>query len=118
MLNPDMAFPYTDRMTMSERIINLLYTTATRLYYKYVHLNQAERIADKSTPGISVHDIDKNFSLVILGNNNIFGYPKPLLPNVIEVHSLQIGEKLQKLPQVLIFPNCYCFIQEFTYLQR
>lgn len=92
-LNPDMAYPFTDRMTMNERLWNVLYTSWTRVYYRYWHLPRAQRIAEKFAPGTSVRDIDRNFSLVILGNNHVFGYPKPLLPNVIEVHSLQIKEE-------------------------
>ncbi|XP_012217600.2 UDP-glucosyltransferase 2-like [Linepithema humile] len=98
-LNPDMAYPFTDRMTINERIWNTLYTTWTRLYYRYWHLPRAQRIANVWAPGTSVYDIDKNFSLVILGNNHVFGYPKPLLPHVIEVHSLQISNKPELLPK-------------------
>lgn len=98
--NPDMTYPFTDRMTINERIMNILYTTYTRLYYQYWHLPNAQRMANKRTPGTSVYDIDKNFSLVILGNNHVFGYPKPLLPHVIEVHSLHILENPGSLPKV------------------
>lgn len=99
-LNPDMAYPFTNKMTITERIQNILYTTWTRLYYRYWHLSRAQRIANEWTSGLSVYDIDKNFSLVILGNNHVFGYPKPLLPHVIEVHSLQISEKSEPLTEV------------------
>ncbi|XP_077256986.1 UDP-glucosyltransferase 2 [Temnothorax americanus] len=97
--NPDMSYPFTDRMTINERIVNILYTTYTRLYYRYWHLPKAQRMANELTPGTSVYDIDKNFSLVILGNNHVFGYPKPLLPHVIEVHSLHISENPGSLPE-------------------
>ncbi|KAK2577108.1 hypothetical protein KPH14_006275 [Odynerus spinipes] len=97
--NPDMAYPFTNKMSMDERIWNVLYTTWTRLYYRYWHLPRAQRTADKLVPGTPVYDIDKNFSLVILGNNHVLGYPKPLLPNVIEVHSLQITGHTESLPK-------------------
>ncbi|TGZ47457.1 UDP-glucuronosyltransferase 1-8 [Temnothorax longispinosus] len=97
--NPDMSYPFTDRMTINERIVNIFYTTYTRLYYRYWHLPKAQRMANELTPGTSVYDIDKNFSLVILGNNHVFGYPKPLLPHVIEVHSLHISENPGSLPE-------------------
>ncbi|XP_012278070.1 UDP-glucuronosyltransferase 1-10 [Orussus abietinus] len=97
-LNPDMAYPFTDRMTLEERIWNIIYTTWCRLYYRYVHLPRVQRILDKWFPGTSVYDVDRNFSLVILGNNHVLGYPKPLLPNVVEVHSLQIQENPDPLP--------------------
>ncbi|KAG7201169.1 hypothetical protein KM043_003960 [Ampulex compressa] len=99
LLNPDMAYPFTDRMTMAERIWNVLYTAWSRIYYRYWHLPRAQRIADKWAPGIPVYDIDRNFSLVILGNDRVFGYPKPLLPNVIEVHGLQIMREADVLPR-------------------
>ena len=99
MLNPDMAYPFTNEMSLNERIWNVVYTTWTRLYYKYWHLPRAQKIVNKWTSDVSVRDIDRNFSLVILGNNHVFGYPKPLLPNVIEVHSLQITGKRETLPK-------------------
>jgi len=98
--NPDMMHSFTDRMTINERIVNILYTTYTRLYYRYWHLPKAQHMANERTPGTSVYDIDKNFSLVILSNNHVFGYPKPLLPHVIEVHSLHISENPDPLPKV------------------
>ncbi|XP_015184366.1 PREDICTED: UDP-glucuronosyltransferase 1-8 [Polistes dominula] len=97
MLNPDMAYPFTNRMSMDERIWNILYTSWTRFYYRYWHLPRAQQIADKLVPDTPLYDIDRNFSLIILGNNHVLGYPKPLLPNVIEVHSLQINEQTQSL---------------------
>ncbi|KAK9303610.1 hypothetical protein QLX08_004771 [Tetragonisca angustula] len=99
LLNPDMAYPFTNKMSLDERIWNVLYTTWTRIYYKYWHLPRAQEIVNKWMPDVPIEDIDRNFSLVILGNNHVFGYPKPLLPNVIEVHSLQITEKRETLPK-------------------
>ncbi|CAK9801141.1 UDP-glucosyltransferase 2 [Anthophora plagiata] len=99
LLNPDMAYPFTNKMNINERIWNILYTTWTRIYYKYWHLPRAQKIVNKWMSDVSIEDIDRNFSLVILGNNHVFGYPKPLLPNVIEVHSLQITEKSESLPK-------------------
>lgn len=98
-LNPDMAYPFANKMSLNERIWNTLYTTWTRIYYKHWHLPRAQKIVNKWTPDVSVQDIDRNFSLVILGNNHVFGYPKPLLPNVIEVHSLQISGERGTLPK-------------------
>ncbi|KAL0100773.1 hypothetical protein PUN28_019272 [Cardiocondyla obscurior] len=94
-----MTYPFTDRMTLNERAVNILYTTYSRLYYRYWHLPEAQRLANEVTSGTSVYDIDKNFSLIILGNNHVFGYPKPLLPHVIEVHSLHISESFDPLPE-------------------
>ncbi|XP_050584128.1 UDP-glucosyltransferase 2-like isoform X2 [Bombus affinis] len=99
LLNPDMAYSFTNKMSLNERIWNIVYTTWTRMYYKYWHLPRAQEIVNKWMPDVSIEDIDRNFSLVILGNNHVFGYPKPLLPNVIEVHSLQITEKRETLPK-------------------
>ncbi|KAI4501572.1 hypothetical protein M0802_003449 [Mischocyttarus mexicanus] len=99
MLNPDMAYPFTNRMSMDERIWNVLYTSWTRFYYRYWHLPRAQRIADKLVPDTPLYDIDRNFSLIILGNNHVLGYPKPLLPNVIEVHSLQVNNQTGSLPK-------------------
>ncbi|XP_043256895.1 UDP-glucosyltransferase 2-like [Colletes gigas] len=99
MLNPDMAYPFTNKMTINERIWNIVYTSWSRIYYEHWHLPAAQKIVNKWMRNVSVRDMDKNFSLVILGNNHVFGYPKPLLPNVIEVHSLQITEDLVPLPE-------------------
>ncbi|XP_051153638.1 UDP-glycosyltransferase UGT5-like isoform X2 [Leptopilina boulardi] len=99
LLNADMAFAFNDKMTLNERLWNVLYTTWTRIYFKFIHLPQAQIIANKYIPGTSVFEVENNFSLVILGNNHIFGYPKPLLPNVVEVHSLHINDNPAHLPQ-------------------
>lgn len=102
-----MAFAFNDKMTLNERLWNVLYTTWTRIYFKFIHLPQAQIIANKYIPGTSVFEVENNFSLVILGNNHIFGYPKPLLPNVVEVHSLHINDNPAHLPQVNIFTYLY-----------
>lgn len=112
-LNPDMAYPFANKMSLNERIWNTLYTTWTRIYYKHWHLPRAQKIVNKWTPDVSVQDIDRNFSLVILGNNHVFGYPKPLLPNVIEVHSLQISGERGTLPKVT-FCTLNFLVEPFT----
>ncbi|XP_043469337.1 UDP-glycosyltransferase UGT5-like isoform X2 [Leptopilina heterotoma] len=99
LLNVDMAYAFNDKMTLNERLWNVFYTTWTRLYFKFIHLPHAQIIANKIAPGTSVFEIERNFSLVILGNNHIFGYPKPLLPNVVEVQGLHINDNLDHLPQ-------------------
>lgn len=101
-----MAYEFNDKMTLNERLWNVFYTTWTRLYFKFIHLPHAQIIANKIAPGTSVSEIERNFSLVILGNNHIFGYPKPLLPNVVEVQGLHINDTLDRLPHVNIF-NIY-----------
>lgn len=96
-----MAYAFTGRMDFEERLWNWLYTSYTRIRYNYFHLQEAQKIAERFSPGVSCSAIDRNFSLVILGNNHVFGYPKPLLPNVIEVHSLQITGDPGTLPEVI-----------------
>lgn len=97
-----MAYSFAGKMDFKERVWNYLYTTYTRIHYNYFHLPEAQKIAERFSPGVSCSSIDRNFSLVILGNNYVFGYPKPLLPNVIEVHSLQIKKDPGKLPKVSV----------------
>lgn len=95
-----MAFAFNERMTPTQQIWNFFYTLWSRLYFKLYHLPEAEAIARKLIPNTSVLSIQNNLSLIILGNNHVLGYSKPILPNVIEVHSLHISDKPTPLPVV------------------
>lgn len=100
---PNLFTGYSDRMSFTERIWNLMeYTLETTLDY-FVHQkiqqNLLQYYPDKNMPSIS--ELKKTVSLVLLNTHIAFGFPRPYPPNMIDVGGLHIDRSVKKLPQKL-----------------
>ncbi|XP_049956922.1 UDP-glucosyltransferase 2-like [Schistocerca serialis cubense] len=97
---PDMLVGYTDHMSFWERLYNA-YVMA-RIFYIWNYVtrpSQNELIRKYFGPDHPpVEETDRNFSLLIVNNHFSVNYPRPLLPNVIEVTGLHLEEQRKPLP--------------------
>ncbi|KAH8292129.1 hypothetical protein KR054_006006, partial [Drosophila jambulina] len=95
----------TDRMTFSERVKNFVETTIAWLNYKYVHMPEQEKLYAEHFPlasaRVPLSELNRNFSLVLLNQHFSLSFPRPYVPNMIEVGGLHISHKPAPLPQDL-----------------
>lgn len=99
---PDFMLPYSDHMTFWERA----HSAYTNL--RLVHFWNSEVMATQenlmrkffgSAPP-SVPEVERNFSLLLYNNHWSLNYPRPLLPNVVELTGLHIKKNPSPLPKV------------------
>jgi glucuronosyltransferase len=94
---------YSDRMTFWERLTNALYGIGQRIGRKYYYLPQQDAIARRhfnytdELPSIS--ELQTSTALVLLNNHFSLSYPKPLMPNMIQVGGMHI-KPAKTLPEV------------------
>lgn len=95
----------TDRMTFLERLSNFVDTTVAWLNYRFVHMSEQEKMYAKYFPEASkrvqLTDLNRNFSLVLLNQHFSLSFPRPYVPNMIEVGGLHISHKPAPLPKDL-----------------
>jgi glucuronosyltransferase len=100
---PDGLKHYGDRMTFWERISNTVFGEFVRMGRKYYHLPKQDAIARKyfnytdNLPSIS--ELETSTVLLLVNNHFSLNYPKPLMPNLVQVGGLHIKQP-QELPDV------------------
>ncbi|KAM7362319.1 uncharacterized protein ACRADG_013085 [Cochliomyia hominivorax] len=93
--------PFTDHMSLKERIINLGFLTFERLFQDLFYLPKQEKLYKKYFPYLerSMYDVRKNAALVLLNSHVSLSFPRPYVPNQIEVGGMHINRKRIPLPQ-------------------
>lgn len=97
---PNAFLPYTDRMTLLERVHNIITETIDHILYEWYHIPMQEKLYDQyfPDPKPDFRDITKNVSLVLLNTHFSLGRPRPYAVNMIEVGGLQVNRKPKPLP--------------------
>lgn len=96
--------PFSDRMTFSQRMTNMISSKLFELFAHKWHQSTIRSIAQNEIlPGCPIiHEIEKNVSLVFTNSHPSFTYPRTLPPQVIEVGGIHCRPPKQ-LPKVKQF---------------
>nr|QIK00368.1 UDP-glycosyltransferase [Xylotrechus quadripes] len=91
---PNNCMDYSDRMTFYERLENTVVTVFHQFYYDYVMLARDESTVKKhiSTKAAKLNDFIMNTSLILSNTHFTLTLPRPLVPNVVEVGGIHIGQ--------------------------
>uniref|UniRef100_A0A1Q3EUI5 UDP-glucuronosyltransferase n=1 Tax=Culex tarsalis TaxID=7177 RepID=A0A1Q3EUI5_CULTA len=94
---PHTFLSYTDRMSLWERSINTLLWNVDHFYYKNIFLPRQEAMYDKYFPNatVSLEQLRKNTSLVLLNQHFSLSFPHPYAPNMVEIGGIQMDEPKQ-----------------------
>uniref|UniRef100_A0A1I8NYK7 UDP-glucuronosyltransferase n=1 Tax=Stomoxys calcitrans TaxID=35570 RepID=A0A1I8NYK7_STOCA len=97
---PSTLLPFTDRMTLGQRIGNLALLTFERLLLDLYYLPKQEKIFRQHFPHSqrSMLEIRKNAALVLLNSHVSLSFPRPYVPNQIEVGGMHINRQRKPLP--------------------
>ncbi|XP_014101208.3 UDP-glucosyltransferase 2 [Bactrocera oleae] len=89
-----------DRMNFWERLDNLYSNTMELLYTHLVLIPEQQRYYEKYFPNATLRltDVRRDFSLLLLNQHYSFSWPRPLVPNAIEVAGMHIDHKPKKIP--------------------
>ena len=84
---PNQYLPYSEDMTLWERTINSLMRVGSPIARRHFILQRLDKVVQNlfDDSSISLEEIERNASLVLVNSHHSLGYPRPLLPNVIEV---------------------------------
>ncbi|XP_037952730.1 UDP-glucosyltransferase 2-like [Teleopsis dalmanni] len=100
---PSVFTPFDTKMTYRERLSNFIQIGIDNLYYNFFYLPKQEEIYKQFFPNakISLQEIQKKFSLVLLNQHFSLSYPRPYVTNMIEVGGVHIKQIPDLLPQEL-----------------
>lgn len=99
---PHMYTDFTDRLNLGKRLENEFFYFLEKILLKLYHLPQQEQLFLEIFPNSkkSFHEVRSTAVAIALVNSHFsISFPKPFLPNTIEVAGMQINEaKLEPLP--------------------
>lgn len=98
---PTHATWFSDKMSFSERLINVIANIAMKITFSVVEGVVTERLVHRhignDVPALS--DIARNTSLLLLNTHFSLNRPRPLVPGIVEVGGLHLKPS-KKLPKV------------------
>lgn len=99
---PHMYSDFTDRLNLGKRLENEFFYFLEKLLMRLYHLPQQEQLFNEvfTNSKKSFHEVRSTAVAIALVNSHFsISFPKPFLPNTIEVAGMQINEdELQPLP--------------------
>ncbi|XP_017040218.1 UDP-glucosyltransferase 2 [Drosophila ficusphila] len=103
--NPLLLSARTEKMDFEGRLRNVWESLVMWFHKKTIHLPSQQDLYAKYFPNAkkSLNDVLDSFSLMLLGQHFSLSYPRPYLPNMIEVGGLHLQQKreVQPLPKDL-----------------
>lgn len=84
---PNQYLPYGDHMNLWERTVNTIVRFITPYLRNRLVLSRLDGVVQRflKDPFVSLSEVEKNVSMVLVNSHYSLGYPRPLLPNVVEV---------------------------------
>lgn len=97
---PHIQLQFLDKMTFFQRVINVLAYLSENVFMDWYYMPQQVEIYNEifADPKPTLAELQKNVSLVLLNSHFSLNFPRPYVPNMIEVGGLQINRKPKKLP--------------------
>ncbi|XP_030374417.1 uncharacterized protein LOC115623986 [Scaptodrosophila lebanonensis] len=93
--NPMLLSSRTERMRFGERLQNVWEACVLWVHKRLVHLPSQQKLYQKYFPNakVNLQQAMNNFSLMLLGQHFSLSYPRPYLPNMIEVGGLHLKQQ-------------------------
>ncbi|XP_047113034.1 UDP-glycosyltransferase UGT5-like [Schistocerca piceifrons] len=98
---PDLMLGYSDHMSFWERMYNTYIILRLNYLWRYVILKTQDEVMRTyfGAEPPSVLKTETNISLILVNNHFSMNYPRPMLPNVIELTGLHIEKQRKPLPK-------------------
>lgn len=99
--SPSLAADFSDHMNFIQRMVNSLGNVIYGYLFESRLLAAQERILRKyfgeAPPPVA--ETERNYSLMLVNNHFSVNYPRPYLPNVVELTGLHIQQERKPLPK-------------------
>lgn len=115
---PHPFLSFTDHMTFVQRFGNTMMAIFDNVYMHYFYNYRQEEMYEKAFPNPKppLDTLKRNVALVLLNTHFSLNYPRPYVPNMIEVGGMHIKRTTSPLPEVIISLTIICRIQVIYYL--
>ncbi|XP_059470472.1 UDP-glycosyltransferase UGT5-like [Neocloeon triangulifer] len=96
---PNTMLSYGSKMTFFERFVNTMYQWYWDVGSTFYLMRYQEKIKREIFPDApSIYELRRSASLVLLNNHFSFNYPRPLVPNLVEVGGMHLKPLNRPLP--------------------
>lgn len=97
---PTMFLQHTYEATFLQRCLNVALSVIDKMIYSYLYLPGQQKLYQEVFPNatLSFDQARRNFSLVLINQHFSLRYPRPYVPNMIEVAGLHIEDRSPSLP--------------------
>ncbi|XP_065368887.1 UDP-glucosyltransferase 2-like [Calliphora vicina] len=97
---PTLFIQHIFEVTFLHRFLNVALSLVDKMTYDLLYLPHQRKLYEEFFPNATVNfdQANRNFSLVLLNQHHSMLFPRPYLPNMIEVAGLHIDERLEQLP--------------------
>ncbi|XP_047109016.1 uncharacterized protein LOC124777597 [Schistocerca piceifrons] len=97
---PEVWVGLSDHMTWERLYNTYFYLRFYRTWFYQVLPKQETLVREVfGTEPPSIYETERNYSLLIVSNHFSLEYPRPQLPNVIEITGIHVSTKIEKLPK-------------------
>jgi glucuronosyltransferase len=100
---PDVFLHYNHRMNFWERLVNTLTGIYWRIGQEFYNIPRQEAVMKQffnfTDPAPPLTELVRKTSLLLVNNHFTMNYPKPLMPNIVEVGGMHVQQP-KKLPEV------------------
>ncbi|XP_062122126.1 UDP-glucosyltransferase 2-like [Drosophila sulfurigaster albostrigata] len=98
--NPMLLSSRTEHMNYEQRLWNIWEAGVAWIHKRLIHLPSQQRLYKQYFPDASqtLEQVLDNFSLMLLGQHFSLSYPRPYLPNMIEVGGLHLKQQREAKP--------------------
>ncbi|ODM59400.1 UDP-glucuronosyltransferase 2B9, partial [Orchesella cincta] len=88
---PSPFSPFVDKMTFLERVMNFIIEMLSgHLYYQKQSAEIYRKYLGSDIP--TVEEIDRNVSMIFMNTNFLLTFPRPLLPDIVEVGGMHLKQ--------------------------
>ncbi|XP_037817466.1 UDP-glucosyltransferase 2-like [Lucilia sericata] len=97
---PSIFIQHTFEVTFWQRCLNVALYVVDIMTYEFIHMPLQRTIYEDIFPNatLTFDQACRNFALVLLNQHFSLSFPRPYVPNMIEVAGLHIKEELDRLP--------------------
>ncbi|XP_049837372.1 UDP-glucosyltransferase 2-like [Schistocerca gregaria] len=98
---PDMWLGYSDHMNFWQRLYNTYFYLRLMYMWFYDLMPAQEQLMHKyfGSDLPPIYEMERNFSLLIINNHFCMEYPRPHLPNIIELTGIHVATEQKPLPK-------------------
>lgn len=102
---PNYVFKFSNKMTLSEKLISSFSTTKNLISYYQEHIPRQQEMLNRhlkflDSPPLS--EMIENISMVFLNSHPMASYPQPFTPNIVQLGGIHISKENKVLTQVRV----------------
>ncbi|XP_023302656.2 UDP-glycosyltransferase UGT4-like [Lucilia cuprina] len=97
---PTLFIQHLFEVTFMHRCLNVALSAVDKMIFDLLYLPHQRKLYEEHFPNatLTFEQVNRNFSLVLVNQHFSLNFPRPYVPNMIEMAGIHIESKLEELP--------------------